>query len=346
MTAESMAIMERILIIQTAFIGDAILTLPMLQKLREIHPAATLDVITSPLTESIFSSSPYVNETILLDKKNEHKSFLSIVNFTKKIRKKNYTRLYSPHRSIRTSLIVLLSDIKESYGFDNSGLKHVYKYLIPYNYMVHEVQRNLDLIGFQYDEESWKIKPELEINSVVKENVSNFIKDNNLGTNIIAIAPGSIWNTKQYPPEYYKKVISSLVSKNYRIILLGGEKDKPICAQLQSGFKDVITAAGKFSLLESIELLKSVNLLISNDSAPTHMGMCANIPVLTLYCSTSFSFGFFPYNEKSSYLSYDDLFCKPCGIHGYDECPLGTFDCGKLLKPEIVISKIENILND
>ena len=76
------------------------------------------------------------------------------------------------------------------------------------------------------------------------------------------------------------------------------------------------------------------------------MGMCADIPVLTLYCSTSYNFGFYPYNEKSSYLSYDDLFCKPCGIHGYNECPVGTFDCGFLLKPGIVISKIEKMLND
>jgi heptosyltransferase-2 len=75
------------------------------------------------------------------------------------------------------------------------------------------------------------------------------------------------------------------------------------------------------------------------------MGMCADIPVLTLYCSTSYEFGFYPYNRKSSYLSYDDLFCKPCGIHGYDKCPVRTFDCGYLLKPGIVISKIENMLN-
>jgi heptosyltransferase-2 len=76
------------------------------------------------------------------------------------------------------------------------------------------------------------------------------------------------------------------------------------------------------------------------------MGMCSDIPVLTLYCSTTSDFGFYPYNAKSSYLSYDDLFCKPCGIHGYDKCPVNTFDCGYLLKPEIVISKIEKMLND
>ena len=119
-----------------------------------------------------------------------------------------------------------------------------------------------------------------------------------------------------------------------------------MCNNLISRFRqNVVSAAGKFSVLESIGMLKKVKLLISNDSAPAHMGMCANIPVLTLYCSTSPSFGFYPYNEGSSYLSHDDLFCKPCGIHGYEKCPLKTFKCGHELLPETVISKIEEMIN-
>jgi len=338
--------MEKILIIQTAFIGDAILTLPLLQKLKEMYPESVIDVVSNPLTSEIFSASPCVNEVLILDKRNEHKSIFSTYKFSKKIKERNYTKLFSPHRSFRTSVIVLLSDIRETFGFDNSSFMHIYKYLVPYKYEAHEVQRNLDLIDFKYDEQNWRIKPKLNITSSVKEKVEKFIKENNLDNNLIAVAPGSIWNTKQYPPEYYKKIVSALIKKGYKIILIGGEKDKEVCNKLISSNSEIISSAGNFSIIESVELLKNVTLLISNDSAPTHMGICADIPVLTLYCSTSYDFGFYPYNEKSSYLSYDDLFCKPCGIHGYDKCPISTFDCGYLLKPEIVISKIENMLND
>ena len=337
---------EKILIIQTAFIGDAILTLPLLQKLKELNPESVIDVVSNPLTSEIFSASPYVNEVIVLDKRNEHRTMFSTYKFSKKIKERNYVKLFSPHRSFRTSLIVLLSDILETYGFDNSSFMHIYKYIIPYNYKAHEVQRNLDLIGFHYDDQSWKIIPEIKFNLLVKEKVSKFILENNFDKNTLAIAPGSIWNTKQYPLEYYERIISELNKKGYKVVLIGGEKDKVVCNELALKKKDIISCAGNFSIIESIEFLKNVKLLISNDSAPTHMGMCADIPVLTLYCSTSYEFGFYPYNEKSSYLSYDDLFCKPCGIHGYDKCPISTFDCGYLLKPEVVISKIENMLND
>jgi heptosyltransferase-2 len=335
---------QKILVIQTAFIGDAILTLPMLQKLKELYPGSEVDVVSNPGTSAIFSSSPTVNYVYVLDKKKKHKSILSTIRFAKELRQKNYTRLYSPHRSYRTALIVFFSGIEESYGFDNASLLHTYKHIVKYNYNTHEVKRNLELIGL-YDD-NWKILPEVNINSKEQENINNFLIQHDLNNNSVAIAPGSIWNTKRYPVEYFEKIIEYFIIKDYKVILIGSRRDETLCNNLISRFRqNVVSAAGKFSVLESIGMLKKVKLLISNDSAPAHMGMCANIPVLTLYCSTSPSFGFYPYNEGSSYLSHDDLFCKPCGIHGYEKCPLKTFKCGHELLPETVISKIEEMIN-
>lgn len=336
---------EKILVIQTAFIGDAILTLPMLQKLKEMYPGSEVDVVSNPGTSVVFSYSPAVNSVYVLDKKREHKSILSAIRFAKQLKQKNYTKLYSPHRSFRTALIVFFSGIQESYGFDNASLRHFYKHIVKYNYNTHEVKRNLELIGFR--DEDWKILPQLTISSEKREKINNFLIQQNLDDNSVALAPGSIWDTKRYPAEYFEKIIKFFIKIDYKVILVGSSKDEVLCNSLVSRFKqNVISAAGIFSIPESIEILKKVKLLISNDSAPTHMGMCANIPVLTLYCSTSSTFGFYPYNEGSGYLSYDDLFCKPCGIHGYEKCPLGTFKCGYNLVPEIVIPKIEEMIND
>ena len=215
---------------------------------------------------------------------------------------------------------------------------------IKYKFNEHEVKRNLDLISF--NNENWKILPEIIVPLEQEKKVNDFLTLNNTN-NTIAIAPGSVWNTKKYPLEYFEKIIDYLTSKFYEIILIGGSKDETICNNLSLRFNgSVISIAGKFSVVESIQMLKNVKLLISNDSAPTHMGVCADIPVLTLFCSTTPAFGFYPYNRKSSYLSFDDLSCKPCGIHGYEECPIGTFRCGNELSPQIVISKIEKMLND
>ncbi len=338
---------EKILVIQTAFIGDAILTLPMIQVLKKMFPESEIHVLCIPSAEEIFKASPFINEVKVLDKRNKHKSLLSLYSFSKKIREEKYTRIYSPHRSFRTALLVMLSGIRETYGFSNSSFNHVYKNLVEYRSEHHEVQRNMDLIKFNYSANEWKILPQLNISSDIKNKIDNYLKNWRTNYNFICIAPGSVWNTKVYPIEYFEDIIKFItINTNYNVLLIGGEKDEILCLNIASKFSErVYSAAGKFNIIESIEILKRAELLITNDSAPTHMAMCADTPAITLYCSTTSDFGFYPYNNKSSFLSYDDLFCKPCGIHGYVKCPINTFECGYNLKPGSIEKKLEEMLN-
>jgi heptosyltransferase-2 len=339
--------MNKVLVIQTAFIGDAVLTLPMIQKLKEIFNKVELHVLCIPATEEIFSASSYIDKVVVYDKRGKNKNLFSLLKLISRIRSEKYSRIYSPHRSFRTSLIVKYSGVKLTFGFDNSSLGRIYKYLIKYDPSKHEIQRNFDLIGYSYNSEDWKIKPQLNLLKVEATHLDKIFVNYKSKSRYIVVAPGSVWNTKKYPAEFYQSIIKFLLGRKYFILLIGGEKDKALCKSLESEFREnVKSVAGKFSIIKSVSLLANAEMLISNDSAPTHLGMCADIPVLTIYCSTVPDFGFFPYNAASNYISYNDLTCKPCGIHGHDKCPVGTFECAYKLKPEIIISKLEEMLND
>ena len=336
-----------ILVIQTAFLGDAILTLPMIQELKKKNSESKLDVLAIPSTEIIFSSSPYVDDVIVIDKKEKHKSIKRLNNFIKELREKSYSIIYSPHRSFRSAYITIKLGVRETYGFDNSSFKYAYKNIVKYKQTDHEVQRNLELIGEDTKDKSWKISPEIIIAETEKEKVTDVLSTNKIDTEFIAVAPGSVWETKRYPKEYYSEVIKSLIAKDEKVVLIGGENDKLLCDEIAFNTNDKVkNLAGEFSVTETIQLLGSAKLLITNDSAPTHMGMCADIPVLTIYCSTAPGFGFYPYNNKSRYLSYDKLDCKPCGIHGYKECPVKSFDCGYKLIPEDILKEVEKMLGE
>ncbi len=336
---------NRLLIIQTAFIGDAILTLPMIQKLKELEGDCNIDVVAIPSSAEIFKASPSVSEVLIFDKRGKHASFGSIIKFARELRSKKYSKLFSPHRSFRTSLLVLLSEVRDTYGFDISAFNFVYKNKIEYRKDIHEVQRNLSLIGEDIRNKDWKIKPEINADDVRRNKVAAFISQHQT-TNFIAVAPGSVWNTKKYPPENFIEVIKKIIATGLNVILIGSEKDFDLCEKIQNAVGDnVVNSAGKFDLIETAEMLKHAKLLICNDSAPTHLGMSAGIPVLTLYCSTVADFGFYPYNSKSRFLSFDDLDCKPCGIHGYKECPIKTFDCGYKLLPSEVFDTFEQMIS-
>jgi heptosyltransferase-2 len=337
---------KKILVIQTAFPGDAILTLPFIQELKKIKANYLIDVLCIPSTEEIFKYSPFVNEVIILDKKGKYKSVLALIKFIKELKSKEYSIIYSLHRSFRTSLIVLGLSVKETYGFDNSSLKFVYKNSIQYKPSEHEVKRNLNFLGDSFNADNWRIIPELAIPSESKLKVSGNLTENNIAK-FICIAPGSVWKTKRYPVEYFNKVVEFFLSEKYQVVLIGGIEDTELCSIIQKQHSNnVHNTAGKFSFIETIELLKNCSLLICNDSAPTHLGMCADIRVLTIYCSTIPGFGFYPYNNKSNYISFDELNCKPCGIHGFHSCPIGTFDCAKLLDPQRIIEKAVKLLDD
>jgi heptosyltransferase II len=337
---------KKTLVIQTAFPGDAILTLPLIQELKRKMPEHIIDVLCIPATVEIFTASPYVNSLIPFDKRDKQKSFFAFIRFIKQLRLNNYDVVYSPHRSFRSALIALNLSAKETYGFENSALKFAFKHTIKYDTSTHEVKRNLEFIGDDYNDNNWRIIPEITVPADSKKKVQKFFSENKIDK-FIVVAPGSVWETKRYPVEYFKKIINHFISRKYKIILVGGINDKGLCEDLKRDFEEAVhIAAGDFSIIETIELLKSTSLLICNDSAPTHLGMCANIPVLTIYCSTVPQFGFYPYNKKSEYISYDNLICKPCGIHGYKSCPIGTFDCAKLLVPNLLIEKAEKLLSN
>ena len=339
-----MDVEKKILVIQTAFPGDAILTLPFIQELKKKYQKYLVDVLCIPSTSEIFAASPYVNKSIILDKRGEQKSFFAFLRFVKDLKLNNYEIVYSPHRSFRSAVIALNLSAAISYGFDNSSLPFAYKNIVRYDYSTHEVKRNLNLLGDNYSGDKWKTIPEIIVNQESGMKVKKFLSENQI-KNFISIAPGSVWETKKYPTNYYKQIINHFTHLNYQIVLVGGMNENSLCESIRTGSEEnVFISAGEFTFIETIELLKYTSLLICNDSAPTHLGVCADIPVLTIYCSTTPDFGFYPYNSKSSYISYDNLFCKPCGIHGFESCPLSTFDCANLLLPQLVIQKAEKLL--
>ena len=336
---------KKIVVVQTAFIGDAVLTLPMLEVLAKNNPDAIIDIVTIPKTSEIFQASPFVNEVIVYDKRNTHKGFKALLSFARMLGNKGYSYIVAPHRSLRTSLLVLFTGIKESVGFNNSSFSIVYKHLVDYPYELHEVARNISLVSTNGAEKYSSYLPMMLFSDESKKKIDFFISSIAKDKKIIAIAPGSVWKTKRYPVEHFLSLVRTLISKNYLILLIGSEVEFKLNEEIQkSADNNCVNIAGRHSILETIYLLTKCNLLITNDSAPTHFGMAADIPVLTIYCSTVPDFGFFPYTGKSGTISLNDLPCKPCGIHGYDVCPLSHFNCGQKLLPEVVLAKTDTLL--
>jgi heptosyltransferase-2 len=337
----------RVLVIQTAFIGDVILTLPMVQALKRHKPEAIIDFLTIPRSAPVLANHPAINKVILYDKKGKDRGLFSLISQGLTLRK-SYDIALVPHRSIRSAMLALLAGIPMRIGFDTSDGRLLFTRQIKYRHDDHEIERNLSLLAPLLIEEGNIILPDIypsKSDQIKAEHYTSQVRSS-LNKNVV-IAPGSIWGTKRWTKEGFSSVTSMLVEAGFGVVLIGGNEDRGLCEEIRapSASSSILNTAGELSLLESAALLGTCSLLITNDSAPLHLGVAMRTPVIAIFGATVPQFGFSPVGEFDSVIELDGLECRPCGIHGGDSCPLGTFDCMKHIPAELVFRKVQETLS-
>lgn len=326
---------KKVLIIQTAFLGDVILTLPIVQVLKKENPDWQINFLCIPATEILFKHNPLVDKLIVYDKRGGD-SFRRI----KKEVKNNYDIVISSHRSMRSSLIAFFSKAKTRITFDKTSQSFLYTDKVKYVTGIHEIQRNLSLLKPLGIEEENTIKPELYLSSEEVNAIDKLFSNENIKRedDLIALAPGSVWFTKRYPKEKFAEVLKLLNNTNSKIFLIGGEADRELGDFLisNSSNKNIVNTIGKLNVLESAELIRRCRVLLTNDSAPLHIANSVGTKIVSLFGATVPLFGFFPYGKDDVILETEGLKCRPCSIHGGDKCPIGTFICMHNIKEQTV----------
>lgn len=329
-------------VIQTAFIGDTVLTLPLIQAIRDNQLNARITVVTTPFSEPLFDCIKAVDLIVVYDKRNKHSGFKGIKEISNYLKAIQVDCIITPHRSLRSTLLTFFSKPKYSVSFNKSALSFLYQKKVFYDFSKHEINRNLSLLdGFDFYEEKIIKDVELKFKEEDEFIVLNTLKK--IGEHPICIAPGSIWNTKRWKKDGFIELIKILKSKNYECILIGSKVDEELCSEISSA-SESINLAGKFSLAQTIYLLKQSRLLITNDSAPTHFAGLVNCPTITIYGPTSPSFGFAPLGNLDKIVEINGLKCRPCRIHGSKKCPIGTFDCMEKISAPMVAENVFEII--
>lgn len=313
----------KILVIQTAFIGDVILASSLLEELHRIFPNAQLSILVRKGNEGLFSGHPYLHEVLYWDKKN--KKYLNLFKLSCKIRKEKFDLLINLHRFAASGFLTWRSNAKEKIGFDKNPFSFCFHRKIKHHIGngMHEVERNLLLIQ-HLGAKSFAL-PKLYPTDQDFEKIKKYTD-----TIYICIAPASVWFTKQLPEKKWMELIHQL-PENYTIYIVGAKNDYALCEKIknQSGKSNVINLAGQLNLLESAALMKNALMNYVNDSAPLHLASATNAPTTAFFCSTVPEFGFGPLADQSIIIqTKNELDCRPCGLHGFKSCPKGNFKCG------------------
>jgi heptosyltransferase-2 len=317
---------KNILVIQTAFIGDAILGTAVLEKLHRFYPGAKIDYLVRKGNESLFQAHPFIHQLLIWDK--QEKKYAHLLKLLEFIKQQQYDAVINLQRFAATGFLTAFSGAKQKIGFDKNPFSLFFTKKVKHEIKagIHEVNRNLKLIENLTDNSFQK--PKLYPSALDKFTITSFTN-----TKYITVSPASVWFTKQLPEHKWIDFIN-IVPPDYNVYLLGSKDDAGLCENIisKSTNKNIISFAGKLSLLQSAALMQKAIMNYVNDSAPMHLASAMNANTCAIYCSTVPDFGFGPLADKSVIIqTKEELKCRPCGLHGRENCPQKHFKCAETI---------------
>ena len=313
--------MKKVLIIQTAFLGDVILATPLIANLKLKFPQAEIDFLVKKGNEELLNNHPDLRQVFTFDKKKKRSEILRLIQL---FRKNKYDLVINLHRFASSGLLTVLSGAKRKIGFQKNPFSFLYSKAYPHqmDQGLHEVDRNLNLISDLLI--PTVRRPALYPKDADLKSVEEFQKQA-----YYCLAPASVWFTKQAPEAVWVQLMKQLNETGASIYLIGGPDDKNLLDQIiKTSTVNAMNLAGKLSILQSAALMKGATRAFVNDSGPLHIASAMNTPVTAFFCSTVSDFGFGPLSDDAKILEIKDLACRPCGLHGHKTCPEGHFKCG------------------
>ena len=338
---------RKILILHTAFLGDVILTLPLLQETRRLFPNAQIDFLTIPPSKNIVENNPLINDVIIYDKHDRKQRLRKLWHLSRRLKDRCFDLALVPHRSLRSALLVWLAGIPQRIGFSSSAANYLFTDQIERKQQLHEVERNLSLLkpfGYSADQ---RIYPQLHFSEADHQVVDELLTRHGIGEKeMIALAAGSVWATKRWLPERFAELTRLLAEKRFIPVLIGGPGDTETAEAIKEDAPpNLLDTTGLLTLRQSALLISKCRLLITNDSAPLHLGVSVSCPVVSIFGATVPAFGFYPYGPSDIIIETEaNLSCRPCGSHGHHVCPIGTLECMTSITAQQVFSAVMEIL--
>jgi len=325
---------SRVLVIQTAFLGDVVLTTPLLTVLAERH--GPVDVVTTPAAACLLENHPAVAGVVRYDKHGSARGWRGLRQVGSLLRARRYRSVYLPHRSLRSAVLALWSGAHERIGFAGSGAALTYTRRVARPRGGHEVERLLALAGSS----AVAVPPvSLTLSPGDHAAAEAWLSAHGVAGRFTAMAPGSVWGTKRWP--YYSELASRV---DGAVVIVGGPEDVPLArAIVQATDGRLVSAAGALSLPESAALIQRARVLVTNDSAPLHLATAVGTPVVALFGPTVPEFGFGPRRSGDITLGHRQLSCRPCSRHGPEVCPLGHHRCMRELSIDVVAQAIATV---
>lgn len=311
----------KILIWQSAYLGDVVLTTPLIRTLKRHFPSSQVAFAGRSFIRELLKGLDV--ELITFDK-----GFWESFEVIEKLRE--YHIAISPHISARSALILFMAGVPTRIGFDRSELKWLYTHIVKHRWGIHEVDRNLELLkplGIR----EFERMPYLYVSEEEKKRVRDKFR---LPESFAVLSPFSNFRLKEWNIDRWLELSKRL---SITPIIVGADTQRASIFDKVEG----INLIGKTSLRELMAVISLSKVVISCDSAPVHIANALGVPALSIYTATSPDYGFYPL--IGDYVK-PKLYCSPCSPNP-KVCKTGTQACLSMVGVGDVLKGLERLLS-
>jgi heptosyltransferase II len=348
-----------ILFVQTAFLGDLLLSVPTLIALRHEFPEKKIHLLCRKGLGSVLLHLGLVD--VVFDQFSGTKP--TVREWKKIALYRDYDYVICPHESLRSKLLCWFTKGQKKIGFRSFLGKFVFnttenrpmyfpeplrqlflvRSLIPsINEHLEELPKHFQVFSKIPEWSSMRLVPDVLKVGHRKKWCEKMLLDPN--KKIICLAPGSVWATKRWNLESFAETAADHLKKGHQVLIIGSREEAFLGEVIGAQVPEVMNLCGKTNLIELTEILAASDLLVSNDSGSMHLAAVAGTPVVTVFGPTVLEFGYQPWMNEFRVVEEKNLSCRPCSSHGGQKCPIETHECMKMIRSDRVISASETLL--
>ncbi len=356
-----MAGTKRILLIQTAFLGDLLLSVPLLKYLKTQFPESEISLVCRKGFGALFKDLQLIDRSYEIQKKNKESYQAAL----RQLETTEFDLLLSPHESLTTAFFVRKLQAKMKIGFHRRWNGVFFDKRIKKNLALPDAIRQMSLLTgqdpllnehiqqFQKQEAEWKSQGEKMLSPVpawaspivnLPNTWAQLQEKFQLPARSICLFPGSVWRTKQWTEEGFLELGQKLYEQGHSLLIMGGPGEEELAERIAAVIPGAQSLAGKTTQLETLVVLSKADMVVTNDSAGQHLAALVGTPTVSVFGPTVLEFGYRPWNSKAVIVERKGLSCRPCGKHGHNKCPIGTHECMKKISSTEVLQACQEFL--
>lgn len=336
---------KQILIIKIGALGDVILATPSLRMIRKKFPSAHLSLLVDSRFIPLISSCPYLNDIIPFDR-DKSRSWFWLARFAKRLRREGFDLSVDLQNTKRTHFLAFLAGVPHRYGFGRGAfgwlLNHPDLTFDKPDFPIRHQFRVLSRLGINQLEEDLELWPSPESDAAVSNWLGEGKALSNGKTVGLVIGSSPRWATKRWPIEHFHSLSERLIKElGCRVVLIGSEGDRAFAESFPGNEEAVLNLVGQTSFQDLVSLIKQLDVLVTGDTAPLHIGSALGIHTVALFGPTDPRRHLQPTNGTT--VLTRRLPCQPCykGVCHYSE----TLACLKRIGVEEVFEVVRKHLS-